>query len=87
VLLSVIAHGATANPLATWYAKLAAHPAGGTGDAQMPDMPEGPAHPASRQSRLISADSPGGGEESPARQGQDQQVLDTNIYRGSPWLI
>jgi hypothetical protein len=40
VLLSVVALGATADPPAARYAKLAAHPAGGPGDAQMPDMPE-----------------------------------------------
>jgi NhaP-type Na+/H+ or K+/H+ antiporter len=40
VLLSVIVHGATADPLAARYAKLAARPAGGPGDAEMPDMPQ-----------------------------------------------
>jgi NhaP-type Na+/H+ or K+/H+ antiporter len=40
VLLSVIVHGATADPLAARYAKLAARPADGPGDAEMPDMPQ-----------------------------------------------
>ncbi|MGO8891618.1 MAG: cation:proton antiporter [Streptosporangiaceae bacterium] len=40
VLLSVIAHGATADPLATRYAKLLAHPADGRSGTQMPEMPE-----------------------------------------------
>jgi NhaP-type Na+/H+ or K+/H+ antiporter len=39
VLLSVVAHGATADPLATRVRKTASHPAGGSG-TQMPDMPE-----------------------------------------------
>ena len=40
VLLSVIAHGATADPLATAYAKLVTHPGDGGGDAAMPDVPD-----------------------------------------------
>ena len=40
VLLSVVAHGATADPIATRYAKLLAHPAGGHGGNQIPEMPE-----------------------------------------------
>jgi NhaP-type Na+/H+ or K+/H+ antiporter len=40
VLLSVVAHGVTADPLATRYAKLLPHPADGGGDAAMPDVPD-----------------------------------------------
>jgi len=40
VLLSVIAHGATADPLATRYTKLLARPAGGRVGTLMPEMPE-----------------------------------------------
>ena len=40
VLLSVIAHGATADPLATRYAKLLARPAGARVGTLMPEMPE-----------------------------------------------
>jgi len=40
VLLSVILHGATADPLATRYAKLLAHSADGRSGTQMPEMPE-----------------------------------------------
>jgi NhaP-type Na+/H+ or K+/H+ antiporter len=40
VLLSVIAHGATADPLATRYARLLARPANGLAGAEVPDMPE-----------------------------------------------
>jgi NhaP-type Na+/H+ or K+/H+ antiporter len=40
VLLSVIAHGATADPLATRYARLLARPANGFAGAEVPDMPE-----------------------------------------------
>ncbi len=40
VLLSVLAHGATADPLATAYAKLLTHPAGGGADAGLPDVPD-----------------------------------------------
>ena len=40
VVLSIVAHGATAEPLARWYAnRLARPPAGGTG-AQLPDVPD-----------------------------------------------
>jgi len=40
VLLSVVAHGATAEPLAARYAKLLAHGAAGGAGALMPDMPD-----------------------------------------------
>ena len=40
VLLSVVAHGATAEPLAARYAKLLAHRAAGGPGALMPDMPD-----------------------------------------------
>ena len=40
VLLSVVVHGATADPLATRYAKLLARPASGGGGPQLPEMPE-----------------------------------------------
>ena len=40
VLLSVVAHGATAEPLAARYAKLLAHRAAGDPGALMPDMPD-----------------------------------------------
>jgi hypothetical protein len=40
VLLSVVAHGATAEPLAARYANLLAHRAAGPGVAPMPDMPD-----------------------------------------------
>ncbi|MFY9932959.1 MAG: cation:proton antiporter [Streptosporangiaceae bacterium] len=40
VLLSVVAHGVTAEPLATRYAKLLAHRAAGGPGAPMPDMPD-----------------------------------------------
>ena len=40
VVLSVVAHGATADPLGTLYAKRLAHPAEGPGGAQMPDVPD-----------------------------------------------
>ena len=40
VLLSVVAHGATAEPLAAWYAKLLAHRAAGGPGALTPDMPD-----------------------------------------------
>jgi NhaP-type Na+/H+ or K+/H+ antiporter len=39
VLLSVIAHGVTAEPLAAWYAKSLAHPPDGSGGAQLRDIP------------------------------------------------
>jgi len=39
VLLSVIAHGVTAEPLAARYAKSLTHPPDGSGGAQMPDIP------------------------------------------------
>jgi hypothetical protein len=40
VLLSVVAHGATADPLATWDARLLARTANGRASAEIPDMPE-----------------------------------------------
>ncbi len=40
VLLSVVVHGATADPLATSYAKRLPRPAGGGGDAALPDVPD-----------------------------------------------
>jgi hypothetical protein len=40
VLLSVVAHGVTAGPLAARYARLLAHRAGRGPDALMPDMPD-----------------------------------------------
>ena len=40
VLLSVVAHGATAEPLAAWYAKRLAHRAAGGPGALTPDMPD-----------------------------------------------
>ena len=40
VLLSVVAHGATAEPLAAWYAKRLAHHAAGDPGALTPDMPD-----------------------------------------------
>jgi sodium/hydrogen antiporter len=40
VLLSVVAHGATAEPLAAWYAKLLAHRAASGPGALTPDMPD-----------------------------------------------
>ncbi|MGH3250696.1 MAG: cation:proton antiporter [Trebonia sp.] len=40
VLLSVVAHGATADPLASRYAKLLTHPGDGGGDAKMRDLPD-----------------------------------------------
>ena len=40
VLLSVIAHGATADPLATRYARLLARSANARADAEVPGMPE-----------------------------------------------
>ena len=40
VLLSVVAHGATAEPLAAWYAKRLARSAAGGPGAPMPDMPD-----------------------------------------------
>ena len=40
VLLSVLAHGATADPLATRYARLLARPANALADAEVPGMPE-----------------------------------------------
>jgi len=40
VLLSVIAHGVTAEPLAAWYAKSLAHPPDGNGGAQLRDIPD-----------------------------------------------
>jgi NhaP-type Na+/H+ or K+/H+ antiporter len=40
VLLSVVAHGATAEPLAAWYAKRLAHRAAAGPSAPIPDMPD-----------------------------------------------
>jgi sodium/hydrogen antiporter len=40
VLLSVVVHGATADPLATRYARLIAHPADGRTGAETPAMPD-----------------------------------------------
>ena len=40
VLLSVVVHGATADPLATRYARLLARQADGRAGAEMPDIPE-----------------------------------------------
>jgi sodium/hydrogen antiporter len=40
VLLSVVVHGATAEPLANWYAKLAAGRPDGSSGTPMPDMPD-----------------------------------------------
>ena len=40
VLLSVIVHGATAEPLATRYARLLARSADGRAGAELPDIPE-----------------------------------------------
>jgi NhaP-type Na+/H+ or K+/H+ antiporter len=40
VLLSVVVHGVTADPLATRYAKRLPHPADGGGDTAMPDVPD-----------------------------------------------
>ena len=40
VLLSVVAHGATAEPLAAWYAKLLAHRAASGPGALTPEMPD-----------------------------------------------
>jgi NhaP-type Na+/H+ or K+/H+ antiporter len=40
VVISVVVHGATAEPLAARYARSLAHPADGHGAAQMPDMPD-----------------------------------------------
>jgi NhaP-type Na+/H+ or K+/H+ antiporter len=40
VLISVLAHGATADPLATRYARLLARSANGLADAEVPGMPE-----------------------------------------------
>ena len=64
VLLSVIAHGATADPLATRYARLLAGSANGAAEAQLPSMPE---------RRLIrhAANAPRRGGEEPGRTGRD----------------
>ena len=40
VMLSVVAHGATADPLGTRYARLLAHSAAEPGGTQMPDVPD-----------------------------------------------
>jgi len=40
VLLSVVAHGVTAEPLAARYAKSLAHPPDGNGGAQLRDLPD-----------------------------------------------
>ena len=40
VMLSVVAHGATADPLGTWYARSLAHSAAEPGGTQMPDVPD-----------------------------------------------
>jgi sodium/hydrogen antiporter len=40
VLLSVVAHGVTAEPLAARYAKSLAHPPDGSGGDQMRDIPD-----------------------------------------------
>jgi ion channel len=40
VLLSVVMHGVTAEPLATWHERLRARPADGRAGAHMPEMPE-----------------------------------------------
>jgi hypothetical protein len=40
VMISVVAHGATADPLATRYARLLTRQAGGHGDAEVPGIPE-----------------------------------------------
>ena len=40
VLLSVVAHGVTAEPLAAWYAKSLAHPPDGNSGDQMRDIPD-----------------------------------------------
>jgi sodium/hydrogen antiporter len=55
VLLSVVAHGATAEPLATRYAKRLAHHAEGPG-APMPDMPD---RRLIRRSSPLKGDTPG----------------------------
>jgi NhaP-type Na+/H+ or K+/H+ antiporter len=64
VLLSVIAHGATAEPLATRYARLLAGSANGPAEAQLPSMPE---------RRLIrrAANAPRRGGEEPDRTGPE----------------
>jgi sodium/hydrogen antiporter len=40
VMISVVAHGATADPLAARYARLLARQTGGRSDAEMPGIPE-----------------------------------------------
>ena len=49
VLLSVVAHGATAEPLAAWYAKLLAHRAGSGPGSEDPRGPDARGEALSRQ--------------------------------------
>ena len=65
VLLSVVAHGVTAEPLAARYAKSLAHPPDGSGGAQTARHPQSQAHPQGWQPRLNHVNSPSGGEVSP----------------------
>ncbi len=58
VLLSVVAHGATAEPLATRYAKRLAHRAAGGHGAPMPDMPD---RRLIRAAHPLKGDAPGQG--------------------------
>jgi sodium/hydrogen antiporter len=56
VMISVVAHGATADPLAARYARLLARQAGGRADAEMPAIPE-----RRLIRRAAGAHGPGGG--------------------------
>ena len=60
VVLSVVAHGATADPLANWYARHLARQAGRRAECRNTRHTRAQAHPPERQPWLNQADSPEG---------------------------
>ena len=72
MLLSVIAHGATADPLAARYAKLPARPAGVRVGTLMPEMPERRLIRRTASRGRTRPTHPQEGEESLPRRRQDQ---------------
>ncbi|HEX3513489.1 MAG TPA: hypothetical protein VHT26_05765, partial [Trebonia sp.] len=59
VLLSVVLHGVTAEPLAAWYSRLLARRTADQAAAQMPEMPEMPDRRLIRRNSLPHGDPPG----------------------------
>jgi sodium/hydrogen antiporter len=76
VMLSVVVHGATADPLGTRYARLLAHSAAEPGGTQMPDVPDRRLIRRTVNRGQPTAIHPLEGEESRGHRKQDQTMSD-----------